>query len=39
MSNPFVPLVWFFLGQLAACAGLSALALCRSASWADRDDE
>ena len=32
MSNPFVPLIWFFAGMAAAGTALMALALCRAAS-------
>lgn len=30
MSNPFVPLIWFFAGMAAAGTALMALALCMS---------
>ena len=35
MSNPFVPLIWFFAGMAAAGTALMALALCRAASAGD----
>lgn len=38
MSNPFVPLTWFFAGMAAAGTALMALALCRAASAGDGTD-
>lgn len=38
MSNPFVPLIWFFAGMATAGTALMALALCRAASAGDDTD-
>lgn len=38
MSNPYVPLAWFFAGQFIACVWLLAYACCRAAALADGPD-